>query len=356
MHHATVAASLVIDVVGYLTRRGITEAEICAATGLDRAVLAQPNARLDGAVMERLWNAGAHLAGDPDLGLHTAEACNPGALTIAGYVVRSCRTAGEALDRLARYAALLNDGLRLSLTREPDFTTCRCDAAGQVDNYVARAPRQVMEAMAAGIVCTMRRLTATPIMPIEVTFQHATPADLQAHHRLLGPAVRFCAPTTSLVYATAALDRPLLPARPDLLAIFEPQAQRVVAGLDRHGLVSRRVLDLLAGHIRGTVPDVNDVAHALAMSERAMQRHLRDEGTSFRDLVDDLRRELALRHLAVPGTSATDVAFLLGFSEPAAFTRAFLRWTGQSPVLSLVGSTSADAPRPDPPSSARGCR
>ncbi len=332
MHHATVAASLVIDVVGYLTTRGISEDAICQATGLDATVLAQPNARLDGAVMERLWNAGARLSGDPDLGLHTAEACNPDARTIAGYVVRSCRTAGEALDRLARHAALLNDGLRLSLTREPDLTTCRCDAAGQSDNYVARAPRQVMEAMAAGIVGTMRRLTPVPIAPVEVTFRHATPADLHEHHRLLGPAVRFCAPTTSVVYATADLERPMLPAKADLLAVFEPQAQHVVAALDRHGPVSRRVLDLLAGHIRGMVPDVNDVAHALAMSERSLQRHLRDEGTSFRDLVDQLRRELALRHLAVPGTSATDVAFLLGFSEPSAFTRAFQRWTGQSPA------------------------
>lgn len=332
MHHATVAASLVIDVVGYLTTRGISKAAICKATGLDGAVLAQPNARLDGAVMERLWNAGARLSGDPNLGLHTAEACNPDALTIAGYVVRSCGTAGEALDRLARHAALLNDGLRLSLTCEPDLTTCRCDAAGQSDNYVARAPRQVMEAMAAGIVCTMRQLTAAQIVPVEVTFQHATPSDLQEHHRLLGPAVRFCAPTTSIVYATADLKRALLPVKADLLAIFEPRARHVVDGLDRHGPVSRRVLDLLAGHIRGMVPDVNDVAYALAMSERAMQRHLRDEGTSFRDLVDELRHELALRHLVVPGTSATDVAFLLGFSEPAAFTRAFHRWTGQSPA------------------------
>lgn len=332
MHHATVAASLVIDVVGYLTQRGVSEAAICQATGLDRAALTQPNARLDGAVMERLWSAGARLSGDPDLGLHTAEACNPDALTIAGYVVRSCRTAGEALDRLARHAALLNDGLRLSLTREPDLTTCRCDAAGQSDNYVARAPRQVMEAMAAGIVGTMRRLTPARILPVEVTFQHASPLNLHEHHRLLGPAVRFCAPTTSLVYATADLERAMLPAKADLLATFEPQAQCVVDGLARHGEVSRRVLDLLAGHIRGMVPDVNDVARAMTMSERSLQRHLRDEGTSFRDLVDEVRRELALRHLAVPGTSATDVAFLLGFSEPDAFTRAYQRWTGQSPA------------------------
>ncbi len=67
------------------------------------------------------------------------------------------------------------------------------------------------------------------------------------------------------------------------------------------------------------------------MSARSVQRALRAEGTSYQLLLDDVRRELALRHLAVRGTSAAEVAFLTGFSEPSAFSRAFRRWTGSTP-------------------------
>ena len=331
MRQATVAASLVIDVVGYLQQRGCDPRAICRAVGLEPASLDEPNARLDGAVMERLWAAGAELTGDACLGLHTAEAYNPGALNIVGYVVLSCRTAADALNRLARYAALLNDGLRVSVARDGDRTVCRCDAAAMADNYIERAPRQVMEAMAAGIVCTARRLTRDRVEPLSVTFQHAAPPDRQEHDRLLGSHVSFAAPTNSVVYATADLAAPIISANPALLELFEQQAQALVEMLDRHGRVSRRVLDVLGAHVKGVVPEIGDVARELAMSERSLQRQLRDEGTSFRVLIDEYRRELALRHLAMPGTSATDVAFLLGFSEPAAFTRAFRRWTGHPP-------------------------
>jgi AraC-like DNA-binding protein len=80
------------------------------------------------------------------------------------------------------------------------------------------------------------------------------------------------------------------------------------------------------------VPSLATVASELAMSERSIQRALGEEATSFRQLVDEVRKELALEHLGRPGASAADVAFLLGFSEPSAFTRAFRRWTGSSPT------------------------
>src|SRR5262249_23623687 len=92
-----------------------------------------------------------------------------------------------------------------------------------------------------------------------------------------------------------------------------------------------RVAQVLADRIKGTVPPLSEVARELAMSDRNLQRALRDDGTSFQKLLDQVRRDLAVRHLSTPGTSATQVGFLLGFSEPSAFHRAFRRWTGKAP-------------------------
>ena len=331
MRCATVAASLLIDVVGYLERQGHPAPVVCRAAGLDQVVLDDPNGRLDGALMERIWEAGARLTGDPDLGLHTAEVYNPGALHIVGYVVLSCGTAAEALDRLARYAGLLNDGLHLQLVHGPKETRLVCDAVGGVDNYVARAPRQAMEAMAAGTVTTLKRLTPRHVTPASVTFRHPRPASVAEHQRILGTAVQFAATENAVAYRTPDLQSPILSANPALLAVFEAVAQRMAATLDRYGPLSRRVVALLGAQVRGVIPGLEELSRALALSSRSLQRQLRAEGTSYRALVDEVRRELALQHLARAGTTANEVAFLLGFSEPSAFTRAFKRWTGGPP-------------------------
>jgi AraC-like DNA-binding protein len=123
----------------------------------------------------------------------------------------------------------------------------------------------------------------------------------------------------------------MLSADPSLLEVFEGDARRRLEQLESHGAVSGRVQAIVAARLKGEVPSLATVASELAMSERSVQRSLTEEFTSYREIVDAVRKDLALSHLSQPGRSATDVAFLLGFSEPSAFTRAFRRWTGSSP-------------------------
>ena len=167
MREATLATSLVIDFLGFLERQGHPLVDVCRAAGIDPTVVQQPNSRVPAAVMERLWPLAAQLTGDPDVGLHAAESYNPGALSIVGYVVLSCRTAAEALDRLARYAPLLNEGLQVELVEGAGRTTCRFGAVERLDSFLHRDARQVMETLAAGIVVTLRRLATAPLDPIE---------------------------------------------------------------------------------------------------------------------------------------------------------------------------------------------
>ncbi len=272
------------------------------------------------------------LTGDPDVGLHSAESYNPGALSIVGYVILSCRTAGEALDRLTRYAPLLNDGLHVDLVERAGRITCRFSAVEGVDSYLHRNTRQVMETLAAGTVVTLKRLATGPLDPIEVSFRHSAPPSVAEHLRILGPAVRFGQDQDEVVYSRTMLETPFISADPALLEVFEGDARRRLQALATRDGVSGRVLTFLGARLRGGVPPLSDVASELAMSERSIQRSLSDEQTSYRRLVDEVRKALAIEHLSRPGASATDVAFLLGFSEPSAFTRAFRRWTSAAPT------------------------
>jgi AraC-like DNA-binding protein len=322
----------VIDFLGFLERQGHPLADVCRAAGIDPAIAQQPNSRVPASFMERLWPLAAQLTGSPDVGLLSAESYNPGALSIVGYVVLSCRTAGEALDRMTRYAPLLNDGLQVELVERAGQVVCRFGAVDGVDSYLRRDSRQVMETLAAGTVVTLKRLATGPVDPVEIAFRHQAPVSVGEHHRIFGPAVRFGQAEDAVVYTRSALETPFISADPALLEVFEGDANRRLQALAAHGGVSGRVLSFLGARLRGAVPPLSEAATELAMSERSIQRSLSEEQTSYRQLVDDVRKNLAIEHLSRPGTSATDVAFLLGFSEPSAFTRAFRRWTGTAPT------------------------
>jgi AraC-like DNA-binding protein len=332
MRESTVAASLLIDVVGYLERQGVERAELLRLLAITPTKLYDAQARLPGSVMERLWVVGEQLTGDPDLGLHTAESHNPGALSVFGYLLWSCQTCRDALGRLARYAAFLNNGLRVRVSdEEGGRTVCRFEAEPGLDNYIERSPRQVMEAMATGTVIALRRLSPSPVEPVGISFRHAAPESIREQLRVFGAGLRFGQNETSIVYASRDLGAILLSANAALLSVLEGQLQRMLAGFEANGPVSQRVAAVLARRM-GDAPSLNDVASELAMSVRTLQRELQANGVSYRKLIEDVKRDIAVQHLALPGVSVTEVSFMLGFSEPGAFTRAFRRWTGSAPT------------------------
>lgn len=331
MRESTVAATLVIDLVGHLARRGLAEPDVCRAARIDPKVLDCPDDRTPGSLVERLWQVGESLTGDPDLGLHAAETYHPGALNILGYVIMNCRTANEVVTKLGRFAAILNDGLRVSLLRDGADTICRFEAIAGMDNYLLRSPRQAMETMAAGVTCTLATMTNGTIKPRDIGFRHAAPRGVTEHARIFGIAARFGRATDQIVFRTDDLDRPLRSANAGLLSVFEQHAARLLARLEEHGPLSRRVLEVLAKRLQGGAPPLGEIASAVAMSARSLQRNLSEEGTSYQALLDHARRELALRHLSTPEGSAAEVAFLLGFADASAFTRAFRRWTSSTP-------------------------
>jgi AraC-like DNA-binding protein len=326
----------------YLEQNGVPAAAAARDCGIDFHVPAGPDDRVPGGQVERLWAVAVQRTGDPLVGLHMAEAYSPGALDILGYVILSCRTVGDVLDRLSRYARLLNDGMRIDVEREGRTAYCRCAFVESMDNYLLRSPDQAIDTTWAGLARELRRLTAKPLVPTEVWFRHHPPAATGTgeYVRVLGAPVRFSASEDRLILPVAHLDERVRSANPSLLRAFEQHADAVLAGMDKQGSTSHHVAKVLAERLKGAVPALSTIARELAMSERNLQRALRNDGTSFQKLLDEVRRDLAISHLANPATSAGQVGFLLGFSEPSAFHRAFRRWTGKAPSAFRVGAAA----------------
>jgi AraC-like DNA-binding protein len=177
-----------------------------------------------------------------------------------------------------------------------------------------------------------RDCTGQDIAPLQVCFAHPAPPDASEQREFFRGPVRFGAGSTSMILAAMDASRPLLGADDALSSIVRRRLDKALAERDRHaGPLSERVRQLVGEQLGGTPMTPANVARTLAVSRRTLSRRLAGEGTSFRDILKDVRRELACALLLDRSLSVGDVAFFLQYSEPAAFHRAFRRWTGQTP-------------------------
>jgi AraC-like DNA-binding protein len=177
-----------------------------------------------------------------------------------------------------------------------------------------------------------RQATGADFAPVEVRFRHGAPADPSEHRRLFRAPLRFESGMNGVVLRRDLLDAPLVKADAGLCAVLERHAAELLRRIPHATVLSERVRQLVAKDLASGVPSAGAVARGLSMSRRSLQRHLRADGTSHRDLVDTLRRELAMAYLAERRIAVAEVAFLLGFSEASAFHRAFKRWSGTTPA------------------------
>jgi AraC-like DNA-binding protein len=167
--------------------------------------------------------------------------------------------------------------------------------------------------------------------PLEIHFEHPRPLEIREHETLFGAPVFFAQPTNSIVFRQRDLDAPMPEPDSYLFSLLEPfmrGRQRRACSDDLVGVV-RQKIEL---HFNTGDPSIKKIAAELGMSSWTLHRRLRDLNVSFHDLVRGARRELALRYVAEPHIALTEVAFLLGYSELSAFSRAFRQWTGMSPV------------------------
>ncbi|MET0594529.1 MAG: helix-turn-helix domain-containing protein, partial [Polyangiaceae bacterium] len=179
----------------------------------------------------------------------------------------------------------------------------------------------------------LARMGASEQVALDVAFQHPPiPNDLHAaYEKAIGCKVRYSAGDTRLVLPQRLLERPLFAPHPGLFAYLEKHASALQSKVPDSASMAGKVRKLVADRVREGEPEQRTIAKRLGLSERTLQRRLQAENVTFADLVDEVRADLARMYLNDPKLAVFEVAFLLGYSEPSAFNRAFRRWTGLSP-------------------------
>ena len=162
------------------------------------------------------------------------------------------------------------------------------------------------------------------------TGSRSSPA-VERFDRLFRAPIDYEAPDNRLCFDETVIDKPLTTANPELARINDQVVVDYLARFNR-SCISAQVRSWIIQQLPDGAPNQETVANALHLSLRSLQRRLRDEDVTFRDLLEGTRRELAMQYIREAHRSIGEITYLLGFSEPSNFTRAFKRWTGMSPV------------------------
>lgn len=287
-----------------------------------------PDERMPIEAAHELLRGGVVLTGDADLGLKAAREIAMGEVGALEYVAGSAASVGDAMAAIGRYMRLVNDAVSFSVER-----TAR-DARVRLDSTLAM-PREAESFMAAAFYVATQQRFGTHEQPAHtVHFQHARPTDTREYSVTFDHAVevRFAEDFTGFTLALGALELPLPARDPQLHAVLRKHAETLLAELPAAQSFTARVREHVVAELSGGDPGVAHIAKQLHVSTRTLARRLEEEATTFKDVLDGLRRGLALRYTTTTDLQLSEIAFLLGFANAGSFHRAFRRWTGQAPI------------------------
>lgn len=271
---------------------------------------------------QRFWDSAEAESGDADIGLHIGELMPPFRGQVLEYLFLSSPTFGDGLRRAIRYNRLLTDAIELEFQVEDDVAILH-----QINHPV----RHYLECAFVIQLRFLEHVTEGEFKPDEIWLPHQEGADPQEYQRVFDCPVRLGMAEGAILFDVNLLERRSPAAGPQLLSAHEQLAQQRLADLERRDLIVRVERELGDLMERGEV-GLATVAERLHMTPRTLQVELARGDTQFKTVVANYRLRLARRLLARTEESIDQIVYLTGFSEPSAFTRAFKRWTGETPT------------------------
>ena len=271
-----------------------------------------------------IWSEALRLAGDDLFGLRLNRIHSPSAMGLLALAASTSASIGAALEHLTRFFPIMSTQVRVELRREIGESHLLLTPVGEPHP-------QHLEAVIGYLGQILRQLDDSG----KGLFRRATlrrpPEELAECHRLLECDEVVSGPVCSLTMPLGLLETPLVTADAFICSRLIDTLQDILASQPSHDLVEqvKRRIQLLLGS--GDI-SVERVASPMNISPRHLRRKLSQEGTSYEQLVDEVRRETAIRMIGEGELSLTSIAYELGFLDPSSFTRAFRRWTGMSPT------------------------
>ncbi|MDX2306687.1 MAG: AraC family transcriptional regulator [Hyphomicrobium sp.] len=323
-----VLAAAASGVVPFIERQRGDIDRIFGYAGIAPDMAGSPTLQLSLHSFCRLFEQGARVTGNNNFGLWFGNQFEPRDLGLWGYAAVSAPTLGAALDTLVELFPYHQQSSSMHLKREPGGLVkldYRIEAPGIVER------RQDAELSLGMFLNVIRECMGPHWAADEVHFEHPKPEAWREHERAFSAPVFFSQSTNALVFRDSILDMPMPKADIRLMQAMRMCLERLSGSERGCARVIDRVREAVRSHLPDGAPTMESVAASLRLPSSVIGRELRFEGLTFQDLVETVRHELAISYLKQRQLPLSEIAFLLGYSELSAFSRAVRRWTGQSP-------------------------
>ena len=340
MARLTAAVGDARGMLNFAVRQGVDRELLLAASGMTEGMLGNFEARLPLPAYRRLIETGAALTNDPAFALHYAEAIDVSEISVLGLITHASETMIDAFAQINRYTRLITDVAsngpnRFTLDRDAEglwLTDHRADP----DDFI-----QLTEMSFARMVCGTRMFGDTPFV-LEVHVSHPPPSYAHEYEAVFQAPVKFAAGRNAMRVDERWLTYRVAKQPRFTFGILSAHADRLLKDLQGSDDFAHRIEAVIMPRLHTGAIDLATVANELGVSRQTIFRRLKAENTSYEKLLDNLRHRLALSYFQERRVSVNEVAYLLGYSAPSAFTRAFKRWTGTSPRATLKGVMTRD--------------
>ena len=304
---------------------GIDPEPLFREEGIEPETMFDSGARIPLERYQRLDVKAAELSGDPYFGLKGAEFCRPAHLGALGFAWLASSSLRTGFQRLSRYARVIQEKLTIDLDEDDEFFYVRMDAHMPLLNKRIRENGQL-----AAVTRFCRMIAGEDFNPARIRMKQPEPEDSGYYYELFRCAIEFNCDATTFVVRLEDADRRLTGSNDQLAKLNEHIVGKYLAHNEKQDIVNRVKAAIIDGLANGVVTEAL-IADEMHTTPRNLHRKLQKEDTSFKQLLTEVRKELAQQYIQDRSKTLTEISFMLGFSEVSSFSRAYKGWTGKPP-------------------------
>jgi AraC-like DNA-binding protein len=304
---------------------------LCQKVGIRPSILQNPDGFMPIAMVQELWKEAINATNDEFLPLHIGEMVNTVSVGILAYVMMHCPTLGKALEKLCQYQDIICDASKTNMFIQNDNVYLTISEPCDDISTVRYAFESTLSIYYSAIYGMLGQSISLQSVHFEFT---AHQENISEYKRVFQcENIIFESNFSGLVFHRKYLELPILNANPSLFSLFENHAQNILSNLKSDNSLKGKIKKEIIFNLKGEEPSLSSIAKNLGIGVRSIQMKLKEEGATFQQLLDEIRKDLALKHLKEDKLSTTDISYLLGYSEPSVFFRSFKKWTGQTPTF-----------------------
>jgi AraC-like DNA-binding protein len=309
--------------IAYMVQEGLSEQALLDLMKLDREQLSQPGRMVTVDDTEMLFNYGGDNLNCTDIGFRIGKWRDSGHLSLLGHIMNCCENVGQVFQVLKRYEVLSGNISTSVLTQ---------DAEGASLKWIAhyKCSHHLSEEEVTRWISFVSKSSSGDFLPKEVHFSHSCQGDINTYRDFFQCPVYFDSSYTGINFDKSVFLQPIVGFNPELLKLLMGYADMIVEKKQK-GADNDMITKFILERLPEKVPTVPEAAEYLGISQRTLQRKIKERGTSFKLMIENVRKEYAFSYLLQSNYKISYIAQVLGYAEQSVFHRAFKRWTGLTP-------------------------